>query len=86
MVPDWLEVVIHGPVTKAFAEVPGGSLREAEVDPEPHSCIDDIGTQGPLAVVVADRPGTAVEISVRFRCSRPKSSSSARDAEAATAL
>jgi len=43
MVPDRLEVVIEGPVRQAFAKVPRGNIGEAEMDPQPYSCVDNIG-------------------------------------------
>jgi hypothetical protein len=49
-----LEVVIEGPVGKAYPEVAGGDIGEAEVDAQPYACVDNIRAQGPSAVVVTD--------------------------------
>jgi len=57
VMPDRLEVVMKSPVREAYPEVAGGDIGEAEMDAQPHSCVDDVCAQGTPAVVVAGDSG-----------------------------
>jgi hypothetical protein len=49
---DRLEVVMKSPVREAYPQVAGGDIGEAEMNTQPHSCVDNVRTQSPSTVVV----------------------------------